>query len=163
MTFICIFGIIKKVDVFNEFILGAWENIKISVEILPPLIALMLSINMFRASGAIDLISTALNPITTFLGFPSECVPLALVRPVSGSGALAVYQSIISENHPDGFIGRVASVLMGSTETTFYTIAVYYGVIKIKKTKQTLIASLSADFTGFVFSALMVRLILYRN
>lgn len=151
----------KKVDIFNEFLSGAWDNIKVGVEILPALIGLMLCINMFKASGAIEAISGFIRPLTELLGFPEECVSLALIRPISGSGGLAVFENILSNNSPDSFIGRVASVLMGSTETTFYTIAVYYGVTKIKKTGQTLIASLSADFTGFVFSALVVRLMFY--
>jgi spore maturation protein B len=116
---------------------------------------------MIKASGAIIWISNLLMPITDFLGFPNECVSLALIRPISGSGGLALYQNILHEVGPDTFAERVASVLMGSTETTFYTIAVYYGVTKIKKTKQTLVASLSADFAGFVFSALIVRLMFY--
>lgn len=155
---ILVYGILKKIDIFNEFLDGAWENIKVGVQILPALIALMLCINMIKASGAIILISDLLMPITDFLGFPNECVSLALIRPISGSGGLALYQNILHEVGPDTFAERVASVLMGSTETTFYTIAVYYGVTKIKKTRQTLVASLSADFTGFVFSALIVRL-----
>lgn len=162
--FICtiiIIGLFKKVDIFNEFIAGAWENIKIGVKILPALIGLMMCIGMFKASGALEIFSNLINPVTEFLGFPSECVPLAMIRPISGSGAITVFEGILSNNGPDSFVGRVASVLLGSTETTFYTIAVYYGVTKVKKTRQTLIASLSADFTGFVFSALAVRLIFH--
>jgi len=158
---VLIIGLIKKVDVFNEFLDGAWENIKVGVQILPALIGLMLCINMFKASGATEAISNFVEPLTSLLGFPKECVSLALIRPISGSGALSVFESILSQNSPDGFIGRVASVLMGSTETTFYTIAVYYGVTKVKKTRHTLLASLSADFTGFIFSALLVRLFFY--
>ncbi len=147
-------------DVFSEFTKGAWENIKVACEILPTLLAIMMAINLFKVSGALSIISSSIKPITDFLGFPSECVPLALIRPISGSGAIAVFQDILASNGPDTFVGKVASVLMGSTETTFYTIAIYYSATKIKKTRQTLIASLSADFTGFVFSALIVRLIL---
>ncbi len=156
---IIIIGLFKKVDLFNEFLAGAWDNIKICVQILPALIGLMLCIGMFTASGALEAFSALIKPATDFLGFPSECVSLAMIRPISGSGALTVYQNILSGNSPDGFVGRVASVLLGSTETTFYTIAIYYSVTKIKKTRQTLLASLSADFTGFVMSALIVRLL----
>lgn len=158
---IIIYGLYKKVDIFSEFTKGAWENIKIACEILPTLIALILCIDLLKASGTLDVLSNVIRPITDFLGFPTECVPLALIRPISGSGAIAVFEDILNTNGPDSFVGKVASVLLGSTETTFYTIAIYYGVIKIKKTRQTLLASLSADFTGFVFSALIVRLILY--
>lgn len=159
LSVIIICGIFKKVDVFTEFIEGAWDNIKTGVMILPALLGLMLCINMFKASGSIELISSIISPVTSFLGFPEECVPLALIRPVSGSGAIAIYEGIITENSPDSFIGRVASVLLGSTETTFYTIAIYFGATRVKKTRQTLVASLSADLTGFILSALLVRMI----
>ena len=155
---ILIFGLINGVDVFNEFIEGAKENLKIGVQILPALIALMTAVGMFKASGALDILTYALSPLTNFLGFPSECVPLAMIRPISGSGALAVYESILNSNHPDSFVGRVASVMLGSTETTFYTIAVYYSVRKIKKTRHTLACALMADFAGFVVSALVVSI-----
>lgn len=153
-----IYALYKKVDVFNEFKEGAWENIKVAVEILPTLLAIILAISVFKASGAIQLISSFLSPVTNFLGFPSECVELALIRPVSGSGAIAVFEDILKSNGPDSYQGRVASVLLGSTETTFYTIALYFSATKIKKTRQTLAASLTADFTGFIISALTVRL-----
>ena len=157
---IMIIGLVKKVDVFSEFTEGAKENLKAAVSVLPALVALMTAIGMFKASGALDFISSAISPLTSFLGFPEECIPLAIIRPVSGSGALAVFENILTDVSPDSFAGRVASVIIGSTETTFYTIAVYYGITKVKKTRQALPASLAADFTGFVLSALTVRIIL---
>ena len=155
---ILIIGLFKRVDVFSEFIAGAKQNLKVGVEILPTLIALMTAIGMFKASGGLELITTAVTPVINRLGFPAECVALALIRPISGSGALAVFESILSDCGPDSLAGRVASVMLGSTETTFYTIAVYYSVTKIKKTRHTLLCSLSGDLTGFIFSALLVRL-----
>lgn len=160
IALIMIIGLVKKVDVFSEFTEGAKENLKTAVSILPALVALMTAIGMFKASGALDFISAAISPMTSLLGFPNECIPLAIIRPVSGSGALAVFENILTDVSPDSFAGRVASVIIGSTETTFYTIAVYYGVTKVKKTRQALPASLAADFTGFVLSALTVRIIL---
>ncbi len=160
IAIIMIIGLVKKVDVFSEFAEGAKENLKAAVSVLPALVALMTAIGMFKASGALEIISTAISPLTSFLGFPKECIPLAIIRPVSGSGALAVFESILTDVSPDSFAGRVASVIIGSTETTFYTIAVYYGITKVKKTRQALPASLAADFTGFVLSALTVRIIL---
>ena len=157
---VMIIGLVKKVDVFSEFTEGAKENLKAAVSILPALVALMTAIGMFKASGALDFISAAISPLTSFLGFPDECIPLAIIRPISGSGALAVFENILTDVSPDSFAGRVASVIIGSTETTFYTIAVYYGITKVKKTRQALPASLAADFTGFVLSALTVRIIL---
>ena len=158
IALIFMYGLIKKVDIFDEFLEGAKENLKVGISILPALIALMTAIGMVNASGLLKLLTDLAEPVTTFLGFPSECVPLALIRPISGSGALAVYENILSNNGPDGFVGRVASVMLGSTETTFYTIAVYYSVTKIKKTRHTLVASLAGDLTGFIVSALVVRL-----
>lgn len=160
IALIMITGLIKRVDVFGEFVDGARENLKAAFDVLPALIALMTAIGMFKASGAPEMIAALISPITDFLGFPAECIPLAIIRPVSGSGALAVYESILGDVSPDSFAGRVASVIIGSTETTFYTIAVYYGVTKVKKTRHAVASSLAADFTGFVLSALTVRLIL---
>ncbi|MCM1329181.1 MAG: spore maturation protein [Ruminococcus sp.] len=154
-------GLIKRVDVFGEFTDGARENLKSAFDVLPALIALMTAIGMFKASGGLEIISSAIAPITEFLGFPRECIPLALIRPVSGSGALAVFETILTEVSPDSFAGRVASVLIGSTETTFYTIAVYYGITKVKKTRHAVVSSLTADLTGFILSALTVRFFLH--
>ena len=109
-----------------------------------------------------ELFTEAAGPFFDKLGFPAECLPLALIRPVSGSGALAVYESIISENGPDSFSGKIASVMLGSTETTFYTLAVYYGAAGIRKTRHSLAASLTGDITGFIFSVLTVNLLLRR-
>ncbi len=160
IALVMIAGLIKRVDVFGEFTDGALENLKVSFDILPALIALMTAIGMFKASGALEVISDVISPFTGFLGFPEECIPLAIIRPVSGSGALAVYESILSGVSPDSFAGRVASVIIGSTETTFYTIAVYYGITSVKKTRHAVLSSLTADFTGFVMSVLTVRLFL---
>ncbi|MBD5144690.1 MAG: spore maturation protein [Ruminococcus sp.] len=160
IALIMVIGLIKRIDVFGEFTEGAKENLKAAFEVLPALIALMTAIGMFKASGALEVISAAISPITGFLGFPEECIPLAIIRPVSGSGALAVFESILNDVSPDSFAGRVASVIIGSTETTFYTIAVYYGITSVKKTRHAVVSSLTADLTGFIVSALTVRLIL---
>jgi spore maturation protein B len=153
-------GIIKKQNVFDLFLDGAKEGITIAFNILPALIGLMMAIEMFKASGALDLIVTALAPVGRALHFPSEIIPLALMRPISGSGSLSVYEGILKTYGADSFIGRTASVLQGSTETTFYTVAIYYGSIGVTKTRHTVPAALSADFVGFVMSILSVKLIL---
>ncbi len=158
IAFILLYGLIKKVDVFDTFIEGAKEGLQTTAQILPALVAILTAIAMFRASGALDAFTAALSPVSDALYFPKECLPLALMRPVSGSGALALYRDIIAQNGPDSFAGRVASVLQGSTETTFYTIAVYYSVTKVKNTRHTLPSSLTADFVGYLMSALTVRL-----
>lgn len=157
---IFLYGLHKKVDVFTEFAKGAKDNIIVGFDILPSLVMLMLAVGMFRASGAMDAFSELISPVTDFLGLPKECVPLALMRPVSGSGALSILETILEDHGPDSFIGRVASVLLGSTETTFYTVAVYFGATKIKKTRHALPSALAGDVTAFLLSALAVRLIL---
>jgi spore maturation protein B len=157
---IIIIGLIKKVNVFDEFIAGATENLKAAVSVLPALIALMTAIGMFKAGGALNLLTDLLSPLAEHIGFPKEALPLALIRPVSGSGATAVFESILSEVSPDSFAGRVASVIMGASETTFYTIAVYFGATKVKKTRHAIVSSLTADFTAFVFAALTVTILM---
>ena len=151
-------GVTSKGDIVNVFCEGATENLKIAVGLIPMLILLMTAVGMFTSSGAADIIAKLLRPVTTFLGFPEECIPLAIVRPISGSGALACLETILSSVSPDSYSGRVASVLMGSTETTFYTIAVYFSAIKQKTYPSVFAAACLSDLMGFVFSALAVRL-----
>lgn len=158
ICFVFIYGLIKKVDIVDKFVVGAKENIKIAFELLPTLVLLMAAIQMLVSSGAISVLSDVLTPVTSFLGFPKECTSLALIRPISGSGALAMVESLYHTTSPDSFSGRVASVLMGSSETTLYTITVYYAAVRIKAEAPVFISSLTADFTCFVFSALIVRL-----
>jgi spore maturation protein B len=153
-------GLVRKVDVFSEFIDGATEALGSGVSVLPALVALMTAIGMFRASGALDMLTAFLTPAAKAVGFPPEVLPLALIRPISGSGAIAVFDTILTGVSPDSFAGRVASVIMGASETTFYTIAVYFGATHIKKPRNALAASLTADFTAFVFSALTVTLLM---
>lgn len=151
-------AVFRQVDIFGEFVKGAEEGLKTSFDILPPLILLVTAVGALRASGFLNFLSELLSPVLSSVGFPAECLPLALIRPFSGSGASAVFESVLRENHPDSFVGRVASVMSASTETTFYTIAVYYGAAKIKKPRHTAAASLCGDITGFVLSAFAVRL-----
>lgn len=157
---IVLYAAAKRVDIFKTFVKGARENLIVAWEILPSLTALCLAVGMLRSSGAAELISSLLEPLTRLIGLPAECVPLALMRPVSGSGALSMLEELLSSHGPDSFVGRAASVLMGSTETTFYTVAVYFGATKIKRTRQTLPSALLGDLTAFILSALTVRLIL---
>ncbi len=155
---ILIFGLIKRVNVFDTFLQGAKEGLNTAVSILPALVALMVAVTMFKASGALDILTYSLAPLTDRLGVPQETLPLALLRPISGSGALAMLESLLAEYGPDSLIGRAACVMQGSTETTFYTIAVYYGAVGIKNTRHTVLAASAADFTGMVMSCVAVRL-----
>ncbi|MDD3193247.1 MAG: spore maturation protein [Oscillospiraceae bacterium] len=161
IVFIVGYGFIKKVPVFDCFLAGAKEGLATSAQILPALVALITAVGMFKASGALDILTYALRPVARFLRLPQEVIPLAILRPISGSGALVIFQDILQQYGPDSFAGRVASVMQGSTETTFYTIAVYYGATKVQKTRHTLPSALTADLVGFFMSALAVRLLLF--
>ncbi len=155
------YGLIKRVPVFDCFLEGAKEGLTASVQILPALIALITAVGMFKASGALDIFTYALRPFANLLHLPQEVIPLAILRPISGSGALVIFQDILQQYGPDSFVGQVASVMQGSTETTFYTIAVYYGATKAQKTRHTLPSALTADIAGFFMSAVAVRLLLF--
>jgi len=155
---IIVYAFFKKCDIFSEFITGARQGAISTFNILPSLIALMVAIGMFKASGALDVVISFLRPVTTFLHIPDEIVPLAVLRPLSGSGSLSVFQSILKENGPDSFIGRAASIIQGSAETTFYTIAVYYGSLKISKARHTAFCSLIGDVTGLLAGLWVTRL-----
>ena len=160
IVFICLYGLIKKTDIFSAFNEGAKDNLKTAFDIFPSLIFLLTAVGMLRASGAIEAVADKLSFLFSAIGFPADCLPLVLIRSVSGSGALAVLDDILSKNHPDSITGKIASVMMGSTETTFYTIAVYFSAIKLKCTGRTVIPAVAADITGFVCSVLFVRLLL---
>lgn len=163
LVIVLLSGLCRKVDVFDAFIEGAKEGLQTSMDILPSLIALMTCVGMFKASGGMELLTGFISPVTNTLGFPKECIPLVLLRPISGSGSISIFQSILTENGADSFAGRVASVMLGSTETTFYTIAVYFGATKIKKTRHTLAAALSGDLVGWIASGIIVRLFFGAN
>lgn len=153
-----IYGIRARVPVFTCFIEGAAENLKACAELAPTLIGLVTCVGMVQESGALDLLTGAFSDVLSELGFPPECLPLALIRPLSGSGALAFFEELTASCGPDSFAGRTAAVMMGSTETTFYTVSVYYAAAGIKKTGGTIPAALIGDLTGFILSALAVRL-----
>lgn len=154
-AFILIFllsGFFSKIDVYDSFVHGAKSGLASTFSIIPSLIGLMMAISMFRASGCLDIIAKAISPVTEFLKMPSEIVPLALLRPVSGSASLAIVTDIFNNFGPDSIQGEIASIMMGSTETTIYTIAVYFGSTKIKNIRYTLFAALCADLCGILVS-----------
>ncbi len=155
-----LWGLYKKTDILSAFAEGAKENLMTACGLLPTLTFLMLGVGMFRASGALEALTGLVSPLMEFIGFPADCLPLAILRPISGSGALSVLKNILNDCGPDSFSGRVASVLMGSTETTFYTVAVYFGATKVRKTRHALGSALAGDLTAFLLSALAVRLFL---
>ena len=155
---VAVYGAGKRVDVYGALTRGAGEGLSVLARIIPALVGLMTAVGMFRASGAMEALSGLCAPVLELLGVPPETAPLMLVRPISGSGALAVAGGLIAANGPDSYVGRVAAVMLGSTETTFYTIAVYFGAAGIRKTRHTIPAALTADCVGFAASALAVRL-----
>lgn len=157
-VFIVVFGIIKGFDVFDSFITGAARGLQSAVKLLPPLMGLVLGVTMLRQSGALDVITKMLEPVAEITGIPVDVLPLTVLSPVSGSGSLTMYEQILKNFGPDSLEGRVASIIMGSTETTFYAVTVYYGSIGIKKSGCTVPAALLADMTSFVVSALSVNL-----
>ena len=151
-------GLGKRVDVYSALTHGAEEGLTVLLRIIPALVGLLTAVSMFRASGAMEWLSVLCAPVLERLGIPPETTPLMLVRPVSGSGALAVGTDLMTTYGPDSYIGRVAAVMLGSTETTFYTIAVYFGSAGIHRTRHAVPAALTADLVGFAASALAVRL-----
>ena len=158
LTGVCLYGLIRRVDVFGLFLEGAAEGLKSAAAILPPLIAVMTGVAMCRASGVLELLSHLAAPVLQWIGFPAEALPLALLRPVSGSGALGMLESLLGAYGADSRIGRVASVLQGSTETTFYAAAVYYSGRGYRSLRYTIPAALCGDCCAAVLSVLAVRL-----
>ena len=150
--FIVIYAITEKIKVFDSFIEGAKDGIKIIYNIFPTLLGLFLSINILRESGILNTITNILNPILLIFKIPSEILPLALLRPISGSASMAIATDILNSYGVDSKIGLIASTIMGSTETTLYTIALYTSSIKVKKTRFVLYAALLADFVGILSS-----------
>ncbi len=150
-------GLGKRVDIYTALTDGAAEGLRVLLRIFPNLVALLTAVYMFRASGALDFLTTALAPVLTAIGIPPETTPLLLIRPLSGSGALAAGSELMEVYGPDSTIGRTAAVMLGSTETTFYTISVYFGAAGIRKTRYTLPAALFADFIGFLTASWTVK------
>jgi spore maturation protein B len=153
------YGYIKGVKIYEVFIEGAAEGVKISVKILPYLVAILMAIGIFKNSGAMEIMLFLLGIPARLVGIPPEVLPMVLIRPLSGSGALGVLYEILCEYGPDSFAGRAASTMMGSTETIFYTIAVYFGAVGIRDTRHVLPAALLADLAGVMASVAICRLI----
>lgn len=160
ILFIILYAVKEKKEVFDLFLKGATEGIEITLKIFPTLIGLFLAIGMLNSSGILDFITTLISPILNIIGFPKEIVSLAVLRPISGSASMAIATNIINKNGVDSFVGILAAVIMGSTETTLYTIAVYTSSVKIKDTRGIIIACLAADITGIVVSFFVCKLII---
>ena len=156
---VAVCGMGRRVDVYGALSKGAEEGLRVLFRILPALVGLLTAVSMFRASGAAELMTSLCAPILEFFGIPPQTAPLMLSRPVSGGGALAVGTDLMPTYGPDRHIGRTAAVMLGSSETTFYTIAVYFGSAGIRKTRHAVPAALVADIAGFAASAWAVNLL----
>ena len=153
-----LYGLQHKVDVYHALATGAESGLTVLCRILPTLVCLLTAVSMLRSSGALEWLTTLCAPLLNVLGIPPETMPLMLIRPVSGSGALAVGSELIDRFGPDSYLGRVTAVMLGSSETTFYTVAVYFGAAGIRRIRHTIPAALVDDCMGFFASALAVRL-----
>ena len=158
---VSVFALYKKVDVYTAITDGAAKGLRVVIKIFPALVGLLTAVYMFQASGAMDALSDFFAPALETIGIPKELASLIFIRPISGSGALAVGSEIITEYGVDSLIGVTAAVMLGSTETTFYTVAVYFGAVGIRKTRWAIPAALCADFVGFFVAALTVRLLFF--
>jgi spore maturation protein B len=156
---VALYGAFHRVDVYSSLVQGAGEGLSTLVRIVPSLVGLMTAVYMLRASGALELAVLALAPLLERVGLDPELLPLMLVRPISGSAALGVGAELISTYGPDSQLGRTAAVMLGSTETTFYTIAVYFGAVGITRTRYAVPAALCADLTGFLAASWAVGLL----
>ena len=156
---VALYGAFHRVDVYSSLVQGAGEGLSTLVRIVPSLVGLMTAVYMLRASGALELAVLALAPLLERVGLDPELLPLRLVRPISGSAALGVGAELISTYGPDSQLGRTAAVMLGSTETTFYTIAVYFGAVGITRTRYAVPAALCADLTGFLAASWAVGLL----
>jgi len=156
---IVVTGAIRKVKIYEVFVEGAKEGFNIGVRIIPYLVAMLVAIGIFRASGAMDILTAILSPLTDLIGMPAEAMPMAVMRPLSGSGALGVMSELFNSHGPDSLVGRLVSVMMGSGETTFYVLAVYFGSVGIHRTRQAVPAGIIADIVSIVVSVWVVGLV----
>ena len=161
LLFVSALALRKQENAYDLLLTGAADGLKLLFTLVPTLILLVTAVTMLRASGAMEVISGLLKPAFAFFGIPPETAVLVLIRPISGSAALAVGADLMAEYGVDSVVGRTAAVMLGSTETTFYTISVYFGAAGIKKTRYTIPAALIADLTGFVMASLTVRLFMH--
>jgi len=155
ILFIISFGLIKKVAVYEEFVEGGKEGFSTAVRIIPYLVAMLFAIAMFRASGAMEAVIAVISPLFNFVGIPAEVLPMAIIRPLTGSGSVGVLAELIHTHGEDSIVVKIAATMFGSTETTLYVLAVYFGAVNITKTKYALSAGLIADMTGFLAAVIV--------
>ncbi|MFQ5570805.1 MAG: spore maturation protein [Rhodothermales bacterium] len=154
-----LYGLIKKVPVYEVFVEGAKEGFNVAVMIIPYLVAILFAIGMFRASGALDFLTDGLRPVLAFIGIPAEVIPMGIIRPLTGSGSAAVVLDMINQFGEDSLLVKMAATMFGSTETTFYVIAVYFGAVNVKKTRHAVPAGLIADVFAMFMAVYVVKLL----
>ena len=154
-----LYGLYKRVPVYESFVVGAKEGFQVAVRIIPYLVAILFAVAMFRASGAMDALTRLLSPVLGLIGFPAEVLPMAIIRPLTGSGSAALVVDMINRYGEDSIYVKMASVMFGSTETTFYVIAVYFGAINVRKTRHAVPVGLTADISAMLFAVWSVRLL----
>ena len=154
-----LYGLYKRVPVYESFVEGAKEGFQVAIRIIPYLVAILFAIGMFRASGAMDFLASVLAPVLGLIGFPAEVLPMAIIRPLTGSGSAGLVVDMINQYGEDSLFVKMAAVMFGSTETTFYVIAVYFGAVNIKKTRHAIAAGLTADVAAMIIAVWTVRLL----
>ena len=159
LVVIPLYGLFKRVPVYESFVEGAKEGFQVAVRIIPYLVAILFAIGMFRASGAMDFLVQVLQPVLRPIGFPGEVLPMAIIRPLTGSGSAGLVADMIRQYGEDSIYVKMAAVMFGSTETTFYVIAVYFGAVNIKKTRHAVAAGLTADISAMLIAVWVVRLL----
>jgi spore maturation protein B len=152
-------GIFKKVKVYEVFVEGAKDGFNTAIRIIPYLVAMLVAIAIFRASGAMEILSTILAPVTSLIGMPAETFPMAVMRPLSGSGSLGIMTELMRTHGPDSLIGIMASTMYGSSETTFYVLAVYFGAVAVKNTRHAVLVGIIADVVGMLAAVWIVNLL----
>lgn len=152
-----LYGLWKRVPVYEEFVTGAKEGFQVAVNIIPYLVAILFAVAMFRASGAMDFFVEALRPLLSPLGIPPEVLPMAITRPLTGSGSVGIMLDLINRYGADSLIVKTAATMFGSTETTFYVVAVYFGAVNVKKTRHAVPAGLSADIAAMILAVYVVK------
>ena len=157
LSAIPLFAALRRVKVYEEFVDGAKEGFDVAIRIIPYLVAMLVAVGMFRAAGGIDMLSRALSPVLNLIGFPTDLLPMVLVRPLSGSGSLGFFTELVKQFGADSLIARTAGTIYGSTETTFYVLAVYFGSVAVKRTRHALLAGLTADFVSVVVAVIVCR------
>lgn len=162
LLFIPLYGALRKVKVYECFVEGAKEGFQVGMRIIPYLVAILVAVGMLRGAGAIDILAGWLDPLLRRVGVPAEILPLAIMRPLSGSGSMGIVTELIKAHGPDSFIARLAATAYASTETTFYVLAVYFGAVGIKKARHAVVAGLFADIVSLIAAVFICRLVFTR-